>query len=566
MWLPPLVCTAGAAPVWLPVGDSVDVIAALRTQGAAVDRHQLTAAEQELLAPFVSNTDRDVFVLRNLPEVTKGAVFARYSRSPKPLRRLLVDEFGEDLAEGAGPAAGTGGERAERMYQRVFVEYGDDSVAQLGGAHVALEQISNVATKIVERGRLAAYLEQSTRYMAYDDKLGGRYRYHRPAELADHPLAASYAATLDGVFDAYAAALPVARTWLARQHPRDDDTSERAWQASINAKACDLLRGLLPAATTSNVGMYASGQAYEQLLLRLEAHDLAEARDLGAHLLRELRTVIPAFLARVDRPDRGGRWARYLADTRAETRRVADELLVDMTPDATQPEVALVDFDSEAEDDVLVGMLYPHAHVSEHALRRRVALMTAGERVALVRAYVGGRTNRRHRPGRALERARYRFDICGDYGAFRDLQRHRMCTIEWQELSCRHGYDTPAELDACGLRDTWADTLEQQAQLWQALTEELPRVAPYAVGFAWRVRYSIQLNARAAMHLLELRTAPQGHASYRRVAQQMHRLIAEHAGHRAIAEMMRFVDHADPQLGRLDAERRTDARRALSRS
>ncbi len=529
-----------------------------------MERHELSADEQTLLAPFVSNTDRNVFVLRNLPEATKGAVFARYSRSPKPLRRLLVDEFGDDLDQHVAQT-GTGGARARRMYQRVFVEYGDDSVAQLGGAHVALEQISNLMTKVVEWGRLASYLEQSTRYMAYDDKPDGRYRYHRPAELADTPLGARYAAVLDAVFDAYAAALPRARAWLERMHPRDIDTSQRAWHASINAKACDLLRGLLPAATTSNVGMYASGQAYEQLLLRLRAHELAEARQVGEDLLTELRTVIPAFLERVDRADRGGRWAQYLADTWTDSRAVAERLLADTSPDPVQPEVTLVDHDPDAEDDVLVGMLYPHAHVSEQALRLRVAAMTPSERVELVRAYVGDRTNRRHKPGRALERARYRFDICGDYGAFRDLQRHRLCTIEWQELSCRHGYDTPPELAECGLVGPWDDALERQADLWDALRREQPRVAPYAVGFAWRVRYSIQLNARAAMHLLELRSGPQGHASYRRISQQMHRLIAERAGHRAIAEMMRFVDHSEPALGRLDAERRTDARRALSR-
>ncbi len=527
-------------------------------------RHELSADEQVLLAPFVSNTDRNVFVLRNLPEVTKGAVFARYSRSPKPLRRLLVDEFGDDLDHHVAQI-GTGGDRAQRMYQRVFVEYGDDSVAQLGGAHVALEQISNVATKVVEWGRLASYLEQSTRYMAYDDKPGGRYRYHRPAELADSPLGGRYVATLDTVFDTYAGALPLARSWLERRHPRDAETSERAWRASINAKACDLLRGLLPAATTSNVGMYASGQAYEQLLLRLRSHELAEARQLGAQLLVELRTIIPAFLARVDRPDRGGRWVQYLEDTRTDTRAIAQHLLADVAPDPVQPEVTLVDFDPDAEDDVLVGMLYPHAHVSEQALRLRVAAMTPAERVELMRAYVGDRTNRRHKPGRALERARYRFDICGDYGAFRDLQRHRLCTIDWQELSCRHGYATPPELAECGLAGQWGEALERQADLWDALHAERPRIAPYAVGFAWRVRYSIQLNARAALHLLELRSGPQGHESYRRVSQQMHRLIGERAGHHAIAEMMRFVDHTEPALGRLDAERRTDARGALAR-
>lgn len=521
----------------------------------------LTADERARLAPFVSNTDRGVFALRNLPEATKGAVFARYSRSPKPLRRLLLDEFAEDLVDGAHDVD-EAGERARRLYQRVFVEYGDDSVAQLGGAHVALEGISNVATKIVEWGRLASYLEQSTRYIPYDDKPGGRYRYHRPTELDGTALAGRFAADVDAVFDDYAAALPRLRAAVEAAQPRDDQTSPRAWRAAVTARTCDALRGLLPAATTSNVGMYASGQAYEQLLLRLQAHELDEARTLGRQLLTELRTVIGPFLDRVDRPDRGLRWSAYLADTRARTHAVADELLAGVEPEPVTPEVVLTDFDPDAETDVLVGILYPHAHVSEHVLRERVERLTVDERVALLRAYVGERGNRRHRPGRALERARYRFDVCGDYGAFRDLQRHRMCTIDWQELSCRHGYDVPTDVEATGLAGDWHAVMARQAELWEVLRRERPVVAPYAVGFAWRVRYGLQLNARAAMHMLELRTTPQGHPSYRRVAQQMHRLIADHAGHHAIAEMMRFVDHAEVELGRLDAERRTDERRA----
>ena len=322
----------------------------------------LDADERDQLRPFVSNVDGNVFVLRNLPEATKGAVFARYSRSPKPLRRLLLDEFSDDLVPPQHDV-GVGGRRANDMYQKVFVEYGDDSVAQLGGAHVAIEQVSNVATKAVEWGRLASYLEQSTRYMAFDDKPDGRYRYHRPTELDGHRLD-DYTAVMDSVFDAYAGALPVVRRALAELHPRDELTSPRAWSASINARACDILRGLLPAATTSNLGMYASGQAYEQMLLRLASHDLAEARALGSVLLQELRAVIPAFLDRVDRPDRGGRWAAYLRDTRSATRAMATALLRDMSADAVHPEVTLVDFDADAEDDVLVGILYPHAHVS----------------------------------------------------------------------------------------------------------------------------------------------------------------------------------------------------------
>ncbi|MBW3601928.1 MAG: FAD-dependent thymidylate synthase, partial [Actinobacteria bacterium] len=261
-----------------------------------------TPAERATLRRHVSNVDGSVFALTDLPEVVKGALFARYSRSAKTLRRLLLDEFAGDLhgPEGvagrgaAGDPAGSG--RAERLYERMLLDYGDDSVAQLGGAHVAVESASNLLTKTLERGRLAAYLEQSTRYVPYHDRPGGRYRYHRDPDIMSSGHGPAYVAELDAVFDAYADAFPRVEAWAAHRFPRGPETSERAWRSSLRAKACDVLRGLLPAATTSNVGIYASGQAYEQLLLRLRSSELAEARACGDALLTELRAVIPSFV------------------------------------------------------------------------------------------------------------------------------------------------------------------------------------------------------------------------------------------------------------------------------
>ena len=533
---------------------------------------EFTPHEQAVLDRYVSNTDRPVFALLDLPEVVKGALYARYSRSPKSLRRLLLDEFAEDLSEqvtaplpGGGPSPGPAttlnADRAAQLYRRVFLEYGDDSVAQLGGAHVAVEQASNLLTKQLEWGRLGAYLEQSTRYMPYDDRPGGRWRYYRDPDVAASPHAQAYTDALDANFATYAELLPVVLAWAERRFPRDDTTSPGVYRNAIKAKACDVLRGLLPAATVSNVGIFASGQAYEQLLLRLRASELAEARDVAGMMLSELRTVIPSFLTRVDRPDRGDVWVDYLRDTRTSTRDVAAQLLAGV---AGKPaaEVELVAWSPDAEVELLCGMLYPHSHLPESQLRSLVEALSPEDRRRVVRAYVGERANRRHKPGRALERVWYRFDVCSDYGAFRDLQRHRMLTIEWQELSVRHGYDTPVEIDEAGVGDQWHAAMERQAQLYERLLPDLPRQAQYAVGFAWRLRYSMQLNARAAMQMLELRTTPQGHPSYRRICQQMHRLIAEQAGHEAVAEMMSHVDHSAGELERLEAERAAEARRA----
>jgi hypothetical protein len=206
-------------------------------------------------------------------------------------------------------------------------------------------------------------------------------------------------------------------------------------------------------------------------------------------------------------------------------------------------------------------MLYPYTELPEDQVLAKVRTLSADERTAVVRAYVGERTNRRHKPGRALERVGYRFDVLSDYGAFRDLQRHRMLTIEWQPLTTRHGYAVPAAVADAGLGERYADAMERSAGLYDALVGRFPAQAPYAVSLAYRVRYAIQLNAREAMHMLELRTTPQGHADYRAVCQEMHRLIATEAGHPLVAEMMRFVDHGAYDLERLDAARREEQRR-----
>ena len=526
-----------------------------------------TPEEQAVLRRYVTNIDGSVFALVDLPEVVKGALYARYSRSAKSLRRLLLDEFAGDLEGMASSGTGQTSDDAEaatragKLYERVFSQYGDDSVAQLGGAHVAVEQASNLLTKQLEWGRLAAYLEQSTRYIAYDDKPGGRYRYYCDPDIMASEHADAYVATLDDVFDTYSALLPRVQAWAMDRYPRPQGTSEGAHRNAIKAKACDIVRGLLPAATVSNVGIFASGQAYEQLLLRLRSSDLAEARWVGDRMLIELRSVIPSFLTRVDRPERGGVWSEYLASTRTATRALAEGLLAGVQPRPV-PEVQLVQWSDDAENDVLTGMLYPHSRLPEAQLREIVANMSMVNRMRVVQAYVGDRTNRRHKPGRALERVWYRFDICGDYGAFRDLQRHRMLTIEWQDLSPRHGYDTPAEVAEAGIADEWHRALERQSDLYERLWIDFPRQAQYAVGFAYRLRWSMQLNARAAMQMLELRTTPQGHPSYRRICQEMHRLIGEQAGHRAIAAIMSHVDHSEGGLERLEAERAAEARLA----
>jgi thymidylate synthase ThyX len=520
-----------------------------------------TTDEQARLAPHVSNLDLPVFALVNLPETVKGALFARYSRYPGTLRRLFLDEFADSLPAIAAPAQAEGpeGERAAQLYETIFLGYGDDSVAQLGGAHVACEWVSNVLTKVLQRPRLGAYLEQSTRYIAYDQEMpGGGYRYYRDPEMGPE-----YTRAMDELFSIYSAALPRVVEWADATFPAAPGEPASAHRRAITAKALDLLRGLLPAASLSHMGIYATGQTYEQLILHLLAHPLPEARAYGEGILDAVRAVMPSFVARVERPDRGGEWIGYLRERDAAAGRWVARLGLDRPAGGgadARPSVRLLHVDGD-EDALLAALLFEAAGVAEEDARIRLAALSGDERAALLADLLGGRANRRHRPGRGLEVLRYRFEIVADYGAFRDLQRHRMLTVQWQALTPDLGAGVPEEVVATGCGAEYERALDGSRAEYERLVAagHDARAAAYALCLGYRIRFVLDLNARAAMQLVELRSGREGHPSYRAVAHEMRRQIGQ--VHPAVAAAMTHVDtEAEPRLERILAEMRTQAR------
>jgi thymidylate synthase ThyX len=514
---------------------------------------EFSAEERALLAPHFTNLDRPVFALVNLPETVKGALFARYSRYSGTVRRLYLEEFAADAPAGGRPFDAEEGERAARLYERVFVGYGDDSIAQVGGAHVACEWVSNVLTKLLQRGRLAAYLEQSTRYIPYDEPMpGDGYRYYR-----DERLGPEFGAAMDELFAIYSRSLTAVEAWAAERWPRGEEEPEAAWARSIRAKALDLLRGLLPAATLSHVGIYASGQAYEQLIMRLLASPLPEAREYGGMILEELKRVMPSFVSRVERPDRGGEWISYLERRRERTESWVARLGLDRRGGGDDaPAVELLHVDG-SEEDLLAACLFEASSAPEAEILARVDVLDRDERAQLLTALAGDRANRRHRPGRGFEALRYRFEIVSDYGAFRDLQRHRMLTCQWQRLGPDLGAEVPEEVREAGLGGEFERALEVSRSEYERLVAAgLREEAPYALSLAYRIRYTLDLNAREAMHLIELRSGREGHPTYRAVAQAMHDRIA--AVHPGVAATMTHVDtSAEPRLERILSEIRT---------
>lgn len=563
----------------------------------------LSVDEAALVQPFFTNATRSIVALRHLPEVVKGALFSRYSRSAQGVRRLFLDEFLPQRALGITDFArldSIDATRAEEFYRRILSDYGDDSVGELGGAHLACQEVSQLAAKAIEHGRSGiAYLEKSSRYVPFDDKVNGQYRYYRPRRILESPFGAAYVATLDALFDAYARSLPRMIEQLTQQYPIaslefengatgavarypeiHDDAFLRharaAYRQAVRARACDALRCFLPLATLTNVGVWGNGRALEYLLIRLYADPLDEVRTIARAAHFELAQVLGPFVSRAN-DDKGKAWQTYLRATRARQFELARECAAGDGEIASSQrsaplrsahdapcndQVTLVQYDADALDRVAAAILYPASTLPKREILERVRALSDDAKARLVRAYVGERANRRHKPGRAFEHAAYEFDLLINIGAYRDLQRHRVLTPERQLFTTAHSYTINDDIARVPeIRAEYVRCMEQAAALHARLARELPEEAQYVVPFGFRVRYNLRLNLREAYHLIELRSAPQGHPDYRAIAQAMFRALQ--AAHPALVAPMTFVDLTpDVPLGRLRAELRKARRDA----
>lgn len=508
--------------------------------------YTITPAGEAFLKDAVSSTTDDVYTFSDkFTPTTIAAAMARLSRRGDDMRVTILDEF----------AAAMG--KDEKLLQRVITAYGDDSVQQLVGLHLVVENASNILTKKLEWGRLAAYLEQSTRYIYFDQKNAeGKYRYHTPDHF-DPETKQAYNKTMDQIFDLYSDLVHKLTDHVRNNSDVPKDERDIAWQGATRAQACDAIRPVLPVATTSTVGIYASGQAVENLIMNLLADDLPEARATGQKILDHARTIIPTFLERADNPERGGATIAYRANTRKAVGALAKEYLNGNHPAETEP-VTLTAVWPRNELDLVPDMLYEHSNLPLEDIRSEATKWPYERKQEVFSTYIGERLNRRHKPGRALEKAHYSWDLVCDYGIFRDLQRHRMVDdLNWQLLSPRFGYDIPELVEEAGLTEDFEKCFDLSLELYSLLQSKGYELeAQYATLLGHKMRWKITYNAREAFHFHELRTSPQGHPGYRKLVQQMHEKLTE--VHPMMAEAMKFVNQGeDEKLTRLAAERYT---------
>ncbi|MBI2664886.1 FAD-dependent thymidylate synthase [Candidatus Woesearchaeota archaeon] len=538
---------------------------------------EFTSEEKKILSPYFTNLDRPVYAFTGrVPEEVVAVLFSKYSRSKLSLRKNFLalvrdpDSGFQELLDASG-SGGEGGfaaalEKARDFFHRILVGYGDDSVGELGIAHIAVEDCSNIATKRLEDARLASPLEKSTRYVIYDKNM-----FYRPAAIMASEFADEYVRVNELLLNAYDEQIEPVIAYVKSQWPVDGfevfdgkkfselaDESARqralkAYEPAVRAKALDILRYCMPASTLTNVGITANGRGFEYLISKLMSDELQEVRNIGQQMHAELSKVIPSLVKRA-MPN------QFMAETRKGMRQLASTIFANESPQ-NMAAVTLIDYDRDAESKVVSAALYGFSNLSMQQVRSKVQSMSAEEKRKVLEEYMGRRTNRREKPMRAAETAYYTFDILSDYGAYRDLQRHRMLTQIAQPLTVAHGYDTPRELAELGFEEKFHSCMRAAADLFYKMYPKFPNEAQYIVPFAYKIRYVFCLNLREAFHLIELRSMPQGHPSYRSIVQRMFYKIK--SVHPAFAEYMHYV-HLDERdaLGRLKGELRTQEKLA----
>ncbi|HHZ78819.1 MAG TPA: hypothetical protein EYM80_10745 [Deltaproteobacteria bacterium] len=538
-----------------------------------------TPEEKVILSSYVTNTDRSIFALTNLPEVIKGALFSRYSRSTLGLRTLLLrdfiqekeSKFAEIQAGGENPDSAKNAklaiESAQNFYDRILDGYGDDSIGELGGAHLAMENISILATKTVQDSRIGGSpLEKSTRYVSFAEKISGtsgkqdEFRFYQEPNLTNSVYRDLYLTTCRNLFETYIRFTEPIRAHVRKQLPRDPEISAAAYERSVVARGFDIIRGLLPSSTLTNMGVFGNGRFFETLIAKLRADPFRELNEIGQLSYEELTKVIPSFVRRADAEHRYFQDFRNFGQAQQKLiRNFAETHLGQLKADTTES-VCLIDYDPEAENKLLSALLYSHSGLPLQQIRNSVSTMPEKEKAKLIEHTIDLRDHRRHKPERGLEMAFYTFDILGDYGMYRDLQRHRILTQERQPLTTRFGYDTPEEIEDAGLGTEYHETMARSAEAFETIAKDFPNEAQYVVPMSYNIRWYVHINLRALIWLTEIRSTPQGHTGYRRIAQEMFRRVEE--AQPLLAKYMKFVDLNEYSLGRLSAEQRQEDKQA----
>lgn len=524
--------------------------------------------EKLFLDRYMTNTNSNIFALKNLPEVIKGALFSRYSRSNLGLRSLFLKEFVSNTDESSFNHIVGNNEnndphvqqaaikKAQNFYDRILDGYGDDSIGELGGAHLALENISILGAKAIEDCRIGGSpLEKSTRYIYFDQKVNGEYLFYREPVLMTSAYRSLYINTCNMLFDTYSRLIQELTPLFEKKMPKDPASSQAAYSAALRAKVLDCVRGLLPAGTLTSMGVYGNGRFFDHLIHKLHCHNLTEMQDMGKKTYEELAKIIPSFVRRADLSHRTHQsYTAFNENILTDIKNCAALYATKSHKEAfhSEPEVKLVSSGPDNVSRVVAALLFPYLNESLEHLEDLSQKMSDEEISRILEAAANSRENRRHKSPRALERAEFTFEILADFGAYRDLHRHRLLTQERQLLNCNYGFYIPPEIQDTPFEQEFSDAMLRAKEAFDTMASSLKEEAQYVVPMGYNVRWYFHLNLRALQWITELRSSPAGHPTYRIVAQEMAKETIK--AFPQFERFFKFVDYSDHTLGRLTQE------------
>lgn len=534
------------------------------------DYEEFSESQLKIIKKYVTNTSSHIFCLRNLPEVIKGALFSRYSRSSLGLRSLLLKEFILNEETAFSSISGLKEEesdneledqsiaikKAQNFYDRILDGYGDDSIGELGGAHLAIENVSMIAAKAIEDARIGGSpLEKSTRYIYFDQKYEGEYLFFREPILMTSAYRDHYVDTCNHLFEVYGRLIPPLTEQMEKDFPKEHDVSKVAYTAALRAKVLDCLRGLLPASALTNMGVYGNGRFFETLVQKLNCHNLSELQEIARSSHQELSKVMPSFVRRAELSHKHQNSYAEFHDKMNEELHLMSEQYTSSIPPLNQPMVRLVNSDPDSPVKVGAALLFNQSNCGLMELQEMCRKLPKEDLSRIFEGASAFRQNRRHKSPRALEHAEFTFEIVADYGIYRDLQRHRTLTQERQLLSCDLGYYIPKEILDTDMEKDYREAMDRAKATYDEIAGELPEEAQYVVPMAYNIHWYFHINLRSLQWMCELRSSPAGHPMYRYVAQEMAKQVSHTFPE--FERFFKFVDYDGYELGRLGQEIRT---------
>ena len=506
----------------------------------------------------------EVFAVYGVEPEIQAYAMAKYSRSSLSMKESLKEITLQ---------------KAEKFLNTFYFQYGHRSIADLAHIALAIERLSILAAIVVADEQRWDGQERSTRYQDFR-----RSGYYTPG-FSDVSSETLYRETIESLFATYETISQRTFEYLVGITPRPAEMKADAYERTLRARAFDISRYLLPLSTNTSMGEIVNARTLETQVAHLLAQPHKEVRDLGAllkqaavspaynaneeslrALVAEIREVSPAIADRADRELlRAVRVAptlvkyadpnTYEIETRRELRQAAAELM-GKAPIEAAPLVDLVDNEAERsasngdllEIELAATLIYGHCHYSYRQLRRTIAAAGETRRREIIDLGLRHRGKHDELPRVFSAGQQFQFDILMDIGGFRDMHRHRRCVQIMQDFTTAHGFDTPPEVEAAGVRGEYETAMKRVASAVQKLSangsEEAAQNAQYAVPLAFRKRTLFKMDFAEAVYISELRTTPAGHASYRNVAYAMYEAVA--SKYPAMAKYFRVYDVREP--------------------